>query len=86
MKWTLIWHPRAAAAVDDLARRDPASARRIRQRVAAFAETGQGDMRKLEGRADQWRLRIGTWRVVFTFDPPGSITVLNVSDRRDAYR
>ena len=86
MKWTLIWHPRAAAALDDLARRDPAFARRIRQRVAAFAETGQGDVRKLEGRTGQWRLRVGTWRVVFAFDPPGSITVLSMSDRRDAYR
>ncbi len=86
MKWRLIWHPRAAATVDDLARRNPALAQRIRQRIATFAATGQGDTRKLEGRSGQWRLRVGTWRVIFAFDPPGSITVLSVSDRRDAYR
>ncbi len=86
MTYGVVWHPNGAAAIRDLARRDPALARRIRQRVATFARTGQGDIRKLEGRAGQWRLRVGTRRVIFAFEPPGSITVLNVSDRRDAYR
>ena len=86
MSWSVIWDPRAADALDDLARHDQSMARRIRQRVADFAQSGQGDVRKLEGRADTWRLRVGNWRVIFTFDPPGSITVLAVSNRRDAYR
>jgi mRNA interferase RelE/StbE len=85
VNWSVIWHPRAADALADLAKRDPATARRIRQRVAAFAQSGQGDLKKLEGRGSTWRLRVGSWRVIFTFDPPGSITVLAVSDRRDAY-
>ena len=86
MTYRVAWHPTAAAAIEGLALRDPAHARRIRQRVAAFAETEQGDLRKLEARVGQWRLRVGAWRVVFAFEPPGSITVLSVSDRRDAYR
>lgn len=35
----------------------------------------QGDVRKLAGRRDEWRLRVGNWRVRFWYDleekPPG---------------
>jgi mRNA-degrading endonuclease RelE of RelBE toxin-antitoxin system len=54
--------------------------------VAEFAQHGQGDVKKLSGAGEHWRLRVGEWRVIFVFDPPGSITVLAVSNRRDAYR
>jgi mRNA-degrading endonuclease RelE of RelBE toxin-antitoxin system len=54
--------------------------------VAAFAQSGQGDVKKLAGTGEHWRLRVGEWRVIFVFDPPGSITVLAVSNRRDAYQ
>jgi mRNA interferase RelE/StbE len=86
VRWRLVWDPQAAATLEGLARRDRPLAQRIRQRVASFAETGQGDIRKLAGRSGQWRLRVGSWRVIFVFDPPGAITVMAISDRRDAYR
>ena len=86
MSWDVIWHPRTGDVLMELAKRDAATARRIRQRVTAFAQTGQGDVKKLEGRGNQWRLRVGNWRAIFVFEPPGSITVLFVTDRRDAYR
>ena len=86
MSWHVIWRRQASSVVDGLARRDPALARRILQRVAAFAQSGQGDVKKLAGTGEHWRLRVGEWRVIFVFDPPGSITVLAVSNRRDAYR
>ena len=47
MTLSIRWHPDARAALRDLARRDFALARRIQQRVTAYAETGQGDVRKL---------------------------------------
>jgi mRNA-degrading endonuclease RelE of RelBE toxin-antitoxin system len=86
VRWLLIWDPEAVSILEGLARRDPRLAQRIRQRVAGFAATGQGDIRKLSGGHGEWRLRIGDWRVIFVFDPPGSITILAISDRRDAYR
>jgi mRNA interferase RelE/StbE len=86
VSWRIIWRRRAAATVEDLARRDPSMARRIHERLEAYAASGQGDVRKLEGRSEQWRLRVGSWRVVFVFNPPGALTVLAVSNRRDAYR
>jgi mRNA-degrading endonuclease RelE of RelBE toxin-antitoxin system len=86
MTLSIRWHPDARAALRDLARRDFAQARRIQQRMTAYAETGQGDVRKLQGPGNRWRLRVGDWRVIFVFAPPGSITVLAVALRRDAYR
>jgi mRNA-degrading endonuclease RelE of RelBE toxin-antitoxin system len=86
VSWQVIWRRQASDVVDRLARRDPALARRILQRAAEFAQHGQGDVKKLSGAGEHWRLRVGEWRVIFVFDPPGSITVLAVSNRRDAYR
>lgn len=86
MRWQVIWRRQASERVADLARRNPSQARQILHRVAAYADTGEGDVKKLAGAAARWRLRVGSWRVIFAFDPPGHITVLTVADRRDAYR
>jgi mRNA interferase RelE/StbE len=80
------WDRAAEDALRALARRNPATARRIGAAGDRYAETGSGDVRKLRGSADEWRLRVGDWRVIFTFDPPGTITVLTVAPRRDVYR
>ncbi len=58
---------------------------RIRDAVLRFAETGHGDVKRLRGYDDEWRLRVGEWRVRFT-SPPGEITVLRVLPRGRAYR
>ena len=86
MTLAIRWHPDARADLRELARRDPQLARRIQQRMTAYANTSQGDVRKLQGGGNRWRLRVGAWRVIFVFAPPGTITVLAVSLRRDAYR
>jgi mRNA interferase RelE/StbE len=47
----------------------------------------QGDFRKLQGRRNQWRLRVGDLRVVFTRDEERlEIAVLNVFHRGRGYR
>ena len=52
-----------------------------------FAEAGRGDVRKLQGRQSQWRLRVGDWRVILILnDPIGVIGVLRVLHRRESYR
>ena len=46
-----------------------------------------GDVRKLEGAAGEYRLRVGDWRVLFTFEDSGqTLLVSRVLNRRDAYR
>jgi mRNA-degrading endonuclease RelE of RelBE toxin-antitoxin system len=86
VSWAVRWEQAAQDTLRGLARRDAALARRIRQRVAAYAASSQGDVKKLRGSRDQWRLRVGDWRVIYVYDPPGFITVIDVVLRRDAYR
>jgi mRNA-degrading endonuclease RelE of RelBE toxin-antitoxin system len=56
-----------------------------------YANTGLGDVRKLAGRSGEYRLRVGDWRVIFSFgvDPmtgAPAIFVLEIGNRRDVYR
>lgn len=65
--------------------------RRIRERILAalerLAETGRGDVVKIQGRDPEWRLRVGDYRVRPTFEfQTQTIRVLRVRHRREAYR
>lgn len=86
MSLAVRWDPDARDVLRELARRNARLAQQIRRRVLSYAETSRGDVKKLRGAREQWRLRVGNWRVIFTFDPPGFMTVLAVVPRRDAYR
>jgi mRNA-degrading endonuclease RelE of RelBE toxin-antitoxin system len=62
-----------------------------RQRVVAhverFARQGVGDVAKLVGsNPAEWRLKFKPWRVIFAIDTGGSMRVLSVVQRKDAYR
>jgi mRNA-degrading endonuclease RelE of RelBE toxin-antitoxin system len=50
-----------------------------------FAATGHGDVKKLQGRIREFRLRVGKWRVFLYLDPPGTITVTGIDNRGQAY-
>jgi mRNA interferase RelE/StbE len=41
---------------------------------------------KLKGADEEWRLRVGDWRVRFTRDSAGLVNVLRVLPRGRAYR
>ena len=72
----------------DLRRLDQRTRERIRQAVYRLAD-GYGDVKRLQGRPDEWRLRVGDWRIIFTLedDPaPARILVLRVFPRGRAYR
>jgi mRNA interferase RelE/StbE len=56
---------------------------RIDRRLKAFAETGQGDVKRLKGRSGS-RLRVGDWRVIF-YEERESIVVVAVGHRREIY-
>ena len=48
---------------------------------------GGGDVRKLKGSADRWRLRVGDWRAIFRYDADGRIVyILTILHRSEAYR
>ena len=84
MRWRLRWAPRAEADVAGLERQ-------IRERVLValerLADTGLGDVARLQGHDREWRLRVGDYRVRLTFDSRAQdIRVLRVLHRREAYR
>lgn len=57
--------------------------RRIEAKLAVFAETGHGDVKRLKGR-DGARLRVGDWRVIFYVEGD-TIVVAAVGHRREIY-
>ncbi|MFN0093704.1 MAG: type II toxin-antitoxin system RelE family toxin [Dehalococcoidia bacterium] len=78
----------SSRAIDDLmaiARLDFDQASRINDAMQLHARTRQGDVVKLAGRRDEWRLRVGKWRVIYTRHTDGTLEVLAIRDRRDAY-
>ena len=43
--------------------------------------------RKLVGVSDEWRLRVGDYRVLYVVnDPEGQVVIARVAHRREAYR
>ena len=84
MNRQLRWNRQAEA---DFARLPGRMQDRVLAALERLADTGQGDIKKLRGRQDQWRLRVGDWRAIITFADRGNIIrVLRVLHRREAYR
>ena len=68
-------------------RLDRQVAGRITEALARLAQTGRGDILPLRGTRDEWRLRVGDWRVRIQFDHDAhTIVVLHVLPRGRAYR
>jgi mRNA interferase RelE/StbE len=76
------------SAERDLRKLNRAVRRRIFDALDRFAEDpGRGDVRKLAGTDDEWRLRVGPWPVRYRFDTEAqTVVVTRVIDRKEAYR
>ena len=84
MNRQLRWNRQAEA---DFARLPGRLQDRVLAALERLADTGQGDIKKLHSRQNQWRLRVGDWRAIITFADRGNIIrVLRVLHRREAYR
>ncbi|MHB0875935.1 MAG: type II toxin-antitoxin system RelE family toxin [Anaerolineae bacterium] len=80
----VIW---ANPAEHDLRRLDRDVARRVREAVARFAETGEGDIARLRPPAAGYCLRVGDWRVLVYIDrQAGTLTVRAVDHRSRIYK
>lgn len=83
--WSYVFAGRARR---DLKRLDPPVQRRVIAALDALVQGDPptGDVRKLAG-GDEWRLRVGDWRVRFQIDASArEIQVLRVLPRGRAYR
>ena len=75
--------PRARA---DLRKLDRDVARQILAAIDRYANTGKGDVVKLKGQADEYRLRIRAWRVRFSVESPHTLNILRILPRSQACR
>ena len=83
MKLYFAW---ATSACAELRRIERTTAMRILVALTRYAETGEGDVKALEGKfTGVHRLRVGDWRVRFRRVPGGAIHVLAVENRGEAY-
>jgi mRNA interferase RelE/StbE len=71
------------AATRQWTRLSPDVRRRVDARLAEYAASGKGDLRRLKGRPGV-RLRVGDWRVVFD-ERRDEIVVMAVGHRREVY-
>jgi mRNA interferase RelE/StbE len=83
----LSWDRRALDDLRTLGSRDQSLARRISAAIQRLADGDQSDVRKLAGSANEYRLHVGDWRVVFRLEDGGRLMAISrVLNRRDAYR
>ena len=84
MSWETHWSTDAVMDLLGIARTSTRQAERVALAVEVLARSEQGDVRKLADRPDEWRLRVGDWRVIFTFDGAAqTMTVLEVRRRNE---
>ena len=73
-------------ALEHMAALDRGIARRVKQAVERLADTGAGNVKRLQGiDPPEYRLRVGDYRVRFHLERE-TIQVLRVRNRREAYR
>jgi mRNA interferase RelE/StbE len=72
-------------AVKDLKALSPDFRKRILLKIEAMQDDLQGDIKKLTNFTPEYRLRVGTYRVLFKIDGE-NLTVYRVKHRRDAYQ
>lgn len=70
------------SAAKAIGRMDTVTKRRIRLGIENLP---RGDVKKLQGYLNAYRLRVGDWRILFDMDVD-SIRVTNILPRGDAYK
>ena len=76
-------------AVKQLKRLDQSSKRRMIKALIELSEKGLAarlDLKKLKGYKSQYRVRVGSYRILFEFQKPRSLIVYAILRRRTAYR
>ena len=85
MDWQIVISPRAER---ELKRLTPVDLGRVRAALDALnAFPSRGDLRKLAGMENQWRLRVGNWRILVRPNfQDRVVVVLRVLPRAQSYR
>jgi len=71
----------------DLRRIEQPQALLILRALTRFARGQGGEVKRLtDDVQNRYRLRVGDYRVLFTFEKPDTLHVFSVENRKDAYR
>ena len=70
-------------AVKTLERIDSSTRQRIGKAISSIPE---GDIKRLRGHTELYRLRIGDWRIVFSYPDNKTILIEKISPRGDIYK
>ena len=83
-KYSLEIKPAAGKELDAL---DHALFARIDRKILVLAENPRPlGSKKLRGYKDQWRIRVGHWRVVYIIDDAAKrVSITRVAHRREVY-
>ena len=77
----------AREALKTLSRLDRPTQSRIVAAIDDLAENREGDVRRMEGTKEEaFRLRVGGWRVIFTYQADMKILVHRIRPRGDVYK
>jgi len=77
----------AKRARKKLSRLDRTTLKRIVNAIDLLAEEGRGDVRVFEAvEGDEYRLRVGDWRVLFSYLDDGTLLIHKVGSRGDIYK
>ena len=76
------------SARKELERLDQSLINRILRKIESLSEDPRpNDFRKLRGKENLWRLRVGDYRVIYSIDDTESIVdIFMIRHRREAYR
>ncbi|RKZ72581.1 MAG: hypothetical protein DRR19_31960 [Candidatus Parabeggiatoa sp. nov. 1] len=84
MSWTIFV---TSAAERDITQLSESVRQAVIQAIDRLADNPSlADIRKIRGHKNEWRLRVGRWRVRFTFvSKTHTIKILRVLPRKSAY-
>ena len=75
-------------AEKEVLRLDDAMFARVKSAIDGLSELPRpSGVRKLQGREDDWRIRVGPFRILFSIDDASKLILVHrVTDRKDVYR
>lgn len=73
----------AKAAVKTIVEMDRKTKQRIKEAIEGIPE---GDIRPLRGSSTLYRLRVGDWRIVFSYPDNGVVLIEKIKPRGDVYK
>lgn len=81
------WLEVKSSAQKELDALDNALFARIDRKILALAENPRpAGCKKLKGHKDQWRIRVGDWRVIYIIDDSrAQVSITRVAHRREVY-